>query len=120
MLSITGTASRRIEILTPGLPQWNQRFRRYDKKWGSKRTAATEWIATYAHEMDHWNAFNSFFGFLHLLNEFDGIRLCNKCDEMKNELERQYYRMWSNAFSHSLRYDLKDYKYGGAYPNAKK
>ena len=119
VLRITGSAYRRIEILTPNLPRWNQRMRRYDNKWGKNRSNTTEWRAAYAHEMDHWNSYNAFFAFLHLLNEFDGTHLCNKCNEMKDELERQYNIMWSNAIQHSARYDTRNYNYGGAYPSAK-
>ena len=119
VLRINGTASRRIEILTPNLPRWSQRKKRYNERWGNRRDNTTEWRASYAHEMDHWNAFNAFFAFLHLLNEFDGTRLCNKCEEMKDELERQYNMMWTSALQHSSRYDLDSYNYGGAYPRAK-
>ena len=120
VLRITGTASRRIEILTPNLPRWGQRMKRYNGKWGRRRTDTTEWYATYAHEMDHWNSYNGFFAFLHLLNDFDGTHLCNKCNEIKDELNRQYNRMWSAAVQHSLRYDMDEYNYGGAYPKARK
>ena len=115
-LHIEGTAYRRIEILTPGLDRWNMRYRRYDDKWGRQRSSATEWQATYAHEQDHWNSFNSFFAFLRMLNEFDGTFLCHKCGEMKDDLERQYRVLWLNAVMRSAKYDTEGYNYGGAYP----
>ena len=61
VLNISGSASRRIEIITPGQPQWKERHDVYNKNWGSERTDTTEWQAAYAHEMDHWNSFNAFF-----------------------------------------------------------
>ncbi len=119
VLHIEGKASRRIEILTPNMPSWNQRKRRYNDKWGKDRSNAKEWSAAYAHEMDHWNSFNALFAFLHLLNDFDGKNLCNKCNEMKDELERQYNTLWNSSLQHSERYDSDKYNYGGAYPKAR-
>jgi RHS repeat-associated protein len=119
VLHMEGKASRRIEILTPNMPSWNQRKRRYNDKWGKDRSNAKEWSAAYAHEMDHWNSFNALFAFLHLLNDFDGKNLCNKCNEMKDELKRQYNTLWNSSLQHSERYDSDKYNYGGAYPKAK-
>jgi hypothetical protein len=119
VLSIDGVACRRIEIQTPDQERWNTRNKNYNKKWGAERTNTMEWSAAYAHEMDHWNAFNSFFSFLHMLNEFDGTELCNKCTEMKEELEKQYNTMWLEAYQHSAKYDMPGYNGGGLYPKAK-
>ena len=118
VLSISGSASRRIEIITPGQPQWKERHDVYNKNWGSERTDTTEWQAAYAHEMDHWNSFNAFFSFLHMLNEFDGTKLCHLCNEVKEDLERQYNVMRGSAMQHSAKYDTDGFKGGGMYPKA--
>ena len=119
VLSINGSASRRIDIITPGQPQWKERHEVYNPNWGVDRTDTTEWQAAYAHEMDHWNSFNAFFAFLHLLNEFDGKRLCHLCNEVKEELEQQYNVMAGAAMQHSAKYDTDGFKGGGMYPKAK-
>ncbi len=54
-----------------------------------------------------------------MLNEFDGVKLCGKCEEMKSDLENQYNRMWNSAMQHSARYDMKGHNGGGDYPNAR-
>ena len=116
VLHINGNASRRIEILTPNMSQWNLHMMRYDDKWGKDRSNTTEWRAARAHEMDHWNSFNDFFAFLQLLNDFDETSLCHKCNEVKDELERQYNARWNSAYQHSAMYDTDGFNYGGAYP----
>ncbi len=119
VLHINGRASRRIEILTPNMSQWNLHMKRYDDKWGKDRSNTTEWRAARAHEMDHWNSFNSFFAFLQLLNDFDETNLCHKCNEVKDELQLQYNMRWNSAYQHSAMYDTGGFNYGGAYPHGK-
>ena len=116
VLKIDGVAYRRLSILTPGHGRWDERYKRYNRKWGVGRNSTQEWQAAYAHEMDHWNSFNALFSFLRMLNEFDGTRLCSKCNEMKDELEKQYRALYMQAVMRSSKYDSPDLNYGGAYP----
>ena len=116
VLKIDGVAYRKLFILTPGHDRWNERYKRYNEKWGVGRNSTQEWQAAYAHEMDHWNSFNALFAFLQMLNEFDGTRLCSKCDEMKDELAKQYRTLYTQAVMRSSKYDSPDLNYGGAYP----
>ena len=115
-MSISGSAYRKIEILTPGLKQWEKRGRDYDRKWGSDRSDTDEWKITYAHEKDHWNSFNKLFAFLRMLNEFDGMELCNKCNQMKEALERQFNVLYLEAVQKSASYDMPGRNMGGEYP----
>lgn len=115
-MSVSGHASRKIEILTPGLNQWKKRGREYNEKWGSERSDVEEWKITYAHEKDHWNSYNKLFAFLHMLNEFDGMKLCNQCNNMKEELERQFNVLFLEAEQKSMSYDMPGRNVGGVYP----
>ena len=115
-LKVNGFAYRKIYILTPGNDRWNKRFKQYNEHWGVGRNSTQEWQAAYAHEMDHWNSYNALFAFFHMLNEFDGTLLCTKCNEMKEELEKQYNILASQAIMRSSKYDSSGYDYGGAYP----
>ena len=115
-LKIDGSAYRKLYILTPGHDRWNKRFEQYDEHWGAGRNSTQEWQAAYAHEMDHWNSYNALFAFLHMVNEFDGTLLCTKCNEMKEELNKQYNVLFTQAIMRSSKYDSNDYNYGGAYP----
>ena len=115
-LEITGSAYRKIAILTPGLSQWDKRYKRYDEQWGQERSSVDEWKAAYAHEKDHWNSYNEFFAFLKMLNEFDGEFLCSECPKIRDSLKHQYHVLWNKAVQRSARYDLPAYNYGGAYP----
>ena len=115
-MSISGSAYRKIEILTPGLKQWAKRGKEYDRKWGAERSDTDEWKITYAHEKDHWNSFNKLFAFLHMLNEFDDMELCNKCNQMKEDLERQFNVLYLEAVQKSASYDMPGRNMGGEYP----
>ena len=64
VLKIDGVAYRKLSILTPGHDRWDERYKRYNGKWGVGRNSTQEWQAAYAHEMDHWNSFNALFSFL--------------------------------------------------------
>jgi hypothetical protein len=115
-LNISGIATRKIEILTPGHGRWKVRAPQYDKKWGADRTDTKEWQITYAHEKDHWNSFNKLFAFLHMLNEFDGKKLCNQCHSMKEDLERQFNVLYNEAVQKTASYDTAGKNAGGEYP----
>ena len=116
VLKVDGVVYRKLSILTPGHDRWNERYKRYNERWGIERDSTQEWKAAYAHEMDHWNSFNALFSFLEMLNEFDGTRLCSKCNEMKDELEKQYRALYTQAVMRSSKYDSPGFNYGGAYP----
>ena len=64
--------------------------------------------------MDHWDSFNALFS--EMLNEFDGTRLCSKCNEMKDGLEKQYRVLYTQAVMRSSKYDNPDFNSGGVYP----
>ena len=53
-----------------------------------------------------------------MLNEFDGTKLCHLCNEVKEDLERQYNVMRGSAMQHSAKYDTDGFKGGGMYPTA--
>ena len=53
-----------------------------------------------------------------MLNEFDGTKLCHLCNEVKEDLERQYNVMRGSAMQHSAKYDTDGFKGGGMYPKA--
>ena len=88
----------------------------YDQKWGANRTDFNEWKITYAHEKDHWDSFNKLFAFLHMLNEFDGRKLCHQCDKMKEDLERQFNILYTEAVRKCMSYDFVGKNVGGVYP----
>ena len=115
-IHISGQAYRKIEILTPGLNQWKTRNGVYNKKWGLERSDTEEWKIVYAHEKDHWNAYNKLFAFLHMLNEFDGMWLCGQCNKMKEDFERQFNVLYLEAVQKCESYDMPGRNMGGVYP----
>lgn len=122
-LRVMGVATRIIEILNKSNSAWNKRYRRYNAKWGVPRDNSVEWSAAYAHEYDHYQAWNDFFEFARTANTLDGksFGLFGKscCEGLANELFNKHNKLFTEAFRHSVRYNLDEYRYGGAYPKAR-
>lgn len=116
VLSVNGKAGRTIHIVTPDQGVWNNRFARYNGKWGMKRSNTDEWKAALSHERDHWNSYNAFFAFLRFLNECDGKKLCGQCESMRESLQTQYNVLWDKAINKSASYDTQGKNSGGVYP----
>ena len=116
-LRVMGVATRIIEILNKSNSAWNKRYRRYNAKWGVPRDNSVEWSAAYAHEYDHYQAWNDFFEFARTANTLDGksFGLFGKscCEELADELFYKHNKLFTEAIRHSARYNLKEYRYGG-------
>jgi hypothetical protein len=73
---------------------WDDRFSRYDTKWGKPRSNEREREATIAHENDHWKSWLPYEKLLEELNALDGkiLKSCSKFREtfanQAEELER--------------------------------
>jgi len=104
-IKIEGKFEVEFRILKASHAKWNQRYSRYNSKWGSTRTNAQEREITKLHERDHamtWFDFND--KVIKNINAYDGqSKGC--CKDIVKALTIIYNRAEQQAINHSAAFD---------------